>query len=70
MWGWAMIGAVASGAEYYDHPEFYDLEGERGGPDQADVRFFLDYARRAGRALELGAATGTYTGSTTKAKSR
>ncbi len=53
-----MIGAVASGAEYYDHPEFYDLEGERGGPDQADVRFFLDYARRAGRALELGAGTG------------
>ena len=49
---------IASGADYYDHPEFYDLEGERTGPDQPDVRFFLGYARRAGRALELGAGTG------------
>ena len=53
-----MVAAGASGAEYYDHPEFYDLEGERTGLEQPDVRFFRDYARRAGRALELGAGTG------------
>ena len=53
-----MVASGSSGAEYYDHPEFYDLEGERTGLDQPDVRFFRDYARRAGRALELGAGTG------------
>jgi SAM-dependent methyltransferase len=54
-----MVAAGMSGAaDYYEHPEFYDLEGERAGPEQPDVRFFLGYARRAGRALELGAGTG------------
>jgi SAM-dependent methyltransferase len=53
-----MVTTGMSGAAYYEHPEFYDLEGERAGPDQADVRFFVAYARRTGRALELGAGTG------------
>lgn len=49
---------ATTGADYYEHPEFYDLEGERAGPTQPDVRFFLGYARRASRVLELGAGTG------------
>lgn len=53
-----MVAASTTQGGYYDHPEFYDLEGERAGPEQPDVRFFRDYARRAGRALELGAGTG------------
>lgn len=52
-----MAVSGASGADY-DHPEFYDLEGERGGPDEPDVRFILTFARRAGRALDLGAGSG------------
>ena len=56
--GGAMVATSVSQGGYYDHPEFYDLEGERAGPDQADVRFFREYAQRAGRALELGAGTG------------
>lgn len=42
----------------YGNPHFYDLTGYKLRPDRLDVRFHLDYARDAKRALEVGAGTG------------
>lgn len=42
----------------YGNPHFYDLTGYKLRPDRLDVRFHLDYARDAKRAVEVGAGTG------------
>lgn len=42
----------------YGSPHFYDLTGDWLGPDQPEVRFYLEYARNADRAVEIGAGTG------------
>lgn len=43
---------------HYNNPHFYDLVGIQMRRDTPYVEFHLGYARRAGRALEIGAGTG------------
>lgn len=42
----------------YGSPHFYDLTGDWLGPDQPEVRFYLEHVRSADYAVEIGAGTG------------